>query len=287
MPHNIGNTEIIEVESGVFVKLEYENPTGSIKDRAAFFMLKDALNRELVKPGGTVVEASSGNTGIGLAYAGNLLGLGVVIAMPDFVSKEKVSFVELLGGKAVLTDGRKGMPSALSVAKEIAKEKNAFLPDQFSNPANALAHELGTGPEILSQMHFDVDAFVAGVGTGGTLIGVARALKKFDPGVSIFAVEPEESAVLSGGKPGTHTIEGIGAGFVPELFDESIVNGIIRIPQKDAWEETFRLCKEKGICGGPSTGANVLAAREVKRKYGLSSVATVAPDGITRYLSEI
>ncbi len=283
----IGNTPIVEAEEGVFVKLEYTNPTGSIKDRAAFFMIADAVRKGFLETGGTVVEASSGNTGIGLAYAGRNFGVNVIIVMPDFVSKEKIALIKTLGGDVVLTAGRNGMAGSVSVAKEIAKERNAFLPDQFSNPANILAHKLGTGPEILRQMSLDIDAFVAGVGTGGTLMGVAKSLAEFNPAVKIFAVEPEESAVLSGGKPGTHTIEGIGAGFVPVLFERKFVSEIIKIPQKEAWKESLRLCKEEGICGGPSTGANILASRIVKDKYGFRRVVTVAPDGTNRYLSEI
>ncbi len=286
---NVGNTPITELkkDKGIFIKEEYTNPTGSIKDRAAFFMITDAVRKGLLRAGGTLVEASSGNTGIGLAYAGRSFGINIIIVMPDFVSKEKIALIKTLGGDVVLTAGKKGMAGSVYFAREIAKEKNAFLPDQFSNPANVLAHKLGTGPEILRQMSLDIDAFVAGVGTGGTLMGTARALKEFDSSIKIFAVEPEESAVLSGEEPGIHTIEGIGAGFVPKLFDKNIVCEVIKISQKEAWKESLCLCKEESICGGPSTGANVLASRIVKKKYGFSRIVTVAPDGINRYLSEI
>ncbi len=288
MQFSIGNTPIkeLQTEKGIFVKEEYKNPTGSIKDRTAFFMIAHAISRGVLKKGGKVVEASSGNTGIGLAYAGKEFGVAVTIVMPDFVSSEKIMLIKALGGKVVLTDGSRGMNGAISVAKMIARKEGAFIPDQFSNPANTLAHKFGTGPEILNQMQFKVQSFVAGVGTGGTIMGTGLVLKEFNPFVKIIAVEPEESPVLSGGKPGIHTIEGIGAGFVPKIFDRSIISEVIKIPQEEAWNEALRLCKEDGICGGPSTGANVLASRIIKKKYHLSRVITIAPDGISRYLSE-
>lgn len=288
MLHNIGNTPIIRLrsDSRIFVKLEYMNPTGSIKDRAAFFMVKDALNKNKIKPGGTLVEATSGNTGIGLAYVGNRFGLHTILTMPDFISEEKITLLKILGAEVVLTKGNEGMSGAVKKAKEISSEKNVFLPDQFSNPANVLAHELGTGPEILSQMSLDIDAFVAGVGTGGTLMGVSRALKRFNPEIKVFTVEPEESPVLSGGRAGKHTIEGIGAGFIPALFDRKITDGIIKVKQKSAWEEILKLAKSDGICGGPSTGANVYAAKVIAEKISLNHVVTVAPDGCIRYGKE-
>ncbi len=289
MLHNIGNTPIVRLENNrnIFVKLEYMNPMGSVKDRAALFMIKDALNKNKIKPGGLLVEATSGNTGIGLAYVGRRFGIHCILVMPNFISVEKIALLKTLGAEVVLTDGSKGMAGAVLKAKWIAENEDAFLPNQFSNYANVLAHKFGTGSEILRQMSLNVDAFVAGVGTGGTITGVALALREFNSGIKIFAVEPKESPVLSGGKSGKHTIEGIGAGFLPALFNRKIISEIVRVPQKFAWEETVRLAKENGICGGPSTGANVYAAKLVSKKFSLSRVITIAPDSCNRYEKEL
>ncbi len=288
MQLNIGNTTLVRLRTDrrIFVKLEYMNPTGSIKDRAAFFMIKDALNKGNLKQGGTLVEATSGNTGIGLVYTGRFFNIRTILVMPDFISEEKIALLKTLGAEVVLTEGSAGMSGAVLKARQIAENENAFMPDQFSNPANVLAHKLGTGPEILKQMSLDIDAFVSGVGSGGTITGVSAALTEFNNKIKTFAVEPAESNVLSGGKPGKHTIEGIGAGFVPAIFNYDLISGVITVPQEMAWKEARRLAREDGVCGGPSTGANIYAARLVAEKYSFERVVTVAPDGLNRYGKE-
>ncbi len=270
----------------LFAKAEFLNPTGSIKDRAAYFMVKDALNRGILKRGADIVEPTSGNTGIGLAFVSKVFGVGVYLVMPDFISREKQKLLKMLGAEVILTDGSRGMAGAFKQAKKISEEKGYVFLNQFENPANALAHELTTAPEILSEVNYHLDAFVAGVGTGGTLTGIARVLKKFNPQIKVFAVEPAESAVLSGGTSGFHTIEGIGAGFIPKLLDRSLVDGVIRVSSKDAWRESKRLLKKEGVFVGPSSGANVCAARRVHSQFGFERIVTVLPDRGERYIEE-
>jgi len=270
----------------LFAKAEFLNPTGSIKDRAAYFMIKDALNKGVLKRGADIVEPTSGNTGIGLAFVSKMFGIGVHLVMPDFISKEKQKLLKMLGAEVILTNGDMGMAGAFECAKKMSQEKGYVFLNQFENPANALAHELTTGPEILNQLDYRINAFVAGVGTGGTLMGIAKVLKKFNPEIKIFAVEPAESAVLSGGAPGLHTIEGIGAGFVPALFNANLTDGVVRVSSIEAWAEAKRLLKKEGIFVGPSSGANVLAARKIYEKYGIERIATVLPDRGERYIDE-
>ncbi len=270
----------------LFAKAEFLNPTGSIKDRAAYFMVKDALNRGILKKGADIVEPTSGNTGIGLAFVSKMFGISVHLVMPDFISKEKQKLLRMFGAEVILTDGKKGMRGAFEQAQKISEEKGYVLLNQFENPANALAHEITTAPEILKDVNYKVDAFVAGVGTGGTLTGIARVLKKFNPQIKVFAVEPDESAVISGDTSGFHTIEGIGAGFIPKLLDRSLVDGVIRVSSKDAWRESKRLLKKEGIFVGPSSGANVLAARKAHWQFGFERIVTVLPDRGERYINE-
>ncbi len=270
----------------LFAKAEFLNPTGSIKDRAAYFMVKDALNRGILRRGADIVEPTSGNTGIGLAFVSKMFGISVHLVMPDFISKEKQKLLKMLGAEVILTDGSRGMAGAFERSEKISKEKGYVFLNQFENPANALAHEITTAPEILKDVNYEVDAFVAGVGTGGTLTGIARVLKKFNPQIKVFAVEPAESAVLSGGASGFHTIEGIGAGFIPKLLDRSLIDGIIRVSSEDAWRESKRLLKKEGVFVGPSGGANVCAARRVHSQFGFERIVTVLPDRGERYIEE-
>ncbi|MCD6107607.1 MAG: cysteine synthase A [Caldisericaceae bacterium] len=284
---SIGNTPIIQLKNtpDIFLKLEFLNPMGSVKDRIALFMIRDALQKNFIRPGSTIVEPTSGNTGIGLAFVGRFYDLNVILTMPDSMSIERQKIMSALGAKLFLTEKSEGMAGAIEKANEFAEE-GALMLDQFKNPANALAHEMTTAPEIFEEMRCKIDAFVAGVGTGGTITGVGRALKKFDKNIKIVAMEPKQSAVLSGEKPHPHIIEGIGAGFVPDLLDRSILDEIITIDQEDAREETRRLAREEGIFAGISTGANVLAAKIILKRYNLKRVVTIAPDRGERYFSK-
>jgi cysteine synthase A len=236
----IGNTPMMRLKADfdLLAKAEFLNPTGSIKDRAAFFMISDAMNKGVLKRNDTIVEPTSGNTGIGLAFVAKMFGINVVLIMPDFISKEKQSFLKMLGVHVILTDGDRGMKGAFDYANQTAINKGFTFLNQFENQSNILAHEITTAPEILKQSNFEIDAFVAGVGTGGTLTGIGRALKKFNPHIKVFAVEPEESAVLSGKRAGYHTIEGIGAGFIPKLLDRNIIDGVVIVSSKQAWHES-------------------------------------------------
>ncbi|MGC8690470.1 MAG: cysteine synthase A [Caldisericum sp.] len=285
----IGNTPIVELKENpnIFVKLEYLNPFGSVKDRPAYFMIKDALVEGLLKEGDTIVEPTSGNTGIALSAIGKFFGIKIILTMPDNLSKERLTLIKSFGATVVLTERSLGMSGAIEEAKRIIERGVAKLMlNQFGNPSNPKAHELGTAYEILKDMDFDVDAFVAGIGTGGTITGVGKMLKKFIKKVKVIGVEPEESPYLSKGLRDAHSIEGIGAGFKPEILDLTIIDEILTIKSNDARMFAKELALKESILGGPSTGANVLAAKIVKEKYGLKRVVTVAPDRGERYFSE-
>ena len=290
---SIGSTPLVRRErireaqdAEILVKLESRNPGGSIKDRAALQMVRGALKNGRLKPGGTLVEPTSGNTGIGLAVAATWLNLKLVLTMPESMSEERKALLRGFGARLVLTPAADGMAGSVAEAQRLAEEYGYVLLDQFSNPDNAYAHYLSTGPEILRETE-TLDAFVAGVGTGGTLTGIGRFLRKRLPSVALYAVEPAESAVLSGKPAGAHLIQGIGAGFVPKLLDRSILTGILPIPGEEAIRTARRLLTEEGISCGISSGANVagalmLAARpEFKGKR----IVTVLPDTGERYLS--
>ena len=291
----IGNTPLVrlarlpgEGAADVLVKLEYMNPGGSVKDRICLSMIEDAEKRGELKPGMTVVESTSGNTGIGLALVCAVKGYRLILTMPDTMSVERRKMLRAYGAELVLTPDYNGMGAAVEKAKEIiAFGDGYYLPDQFGNPANPEAHRKGTGPEILEQVSANIDAFVAGVGTGGTITGVGQAFReKFGKDVEIVAVEPAESAVLSGGEPATHPIQGIGAGFIPAALDTSIYDRVATVSGPEAYEMSRRLAREEGILAGVSTGANVHAAVEVARKLGPGkTVITVAPSAGERYLS--
>ncbi|BAH08069.1 cysteine synthase A [Clostridium kluyveri] len=270
----------------IYVKLEKYNPGGSIKDRAALGMIEKAEKDGLIEKGGTIVEPTSGNTGIALAMIGKLKGYKVIIVMPETMSVERRNMIKAYGAELVLTDGTKGMKGAIEKAYEIAKNKRGYyIPQQFINKANPKKHYETTAEEILEDLQH-VDAFVAGVGTAGTLAGVGENLKGRDKNVKIIAVEPASSPVLSGGQTGAHKIQGIGAGFVPDIYIPELVDKIITITDETAFKYARLMGKEEGILVGISSGANIAAAIQVAEELGKGKkVVTVAPDGGEKYLS--
>jgi len=290
----IGNTPMIRLNkivpenaAEVIVKLESFNPGGSVKDRIALNMIKRAEEEGRLKPGGTIVEPTSGNTGIGLAMVSAVKGYKLILVMPDTMSIERRNLLLSYGAELVLTPGAEGMKGAIKKAQEILElNPDYIILDQFKNSANPEIHELTTAKEILKDTNGIVDAFVAGVGTGGTISGVGKVLKQYNKNIKIFAVEPEESPVLSGGKPGPHKIQGIGAGFIPDTLNLDVIDEIIKVKERDAFEMSMKLAKQEGILCGISSGANVFAAVEVANRLGKGKrVVTVLPDTGERYLS--
>ncbi|WP_270520678.1 cysteine synthase A [Enterococcus asini] len=290
----IGKTPIVKLNqivpegaADVYVKLEFFNPGSSVKDRIALSMVEDAEKDGRLKSGDTIVEPTSGNTGIGLAMVGAAKGYPVVIVMPDTMSIERRKLMQAYGAKLILTPGAEGMKGAIAKAEALAKENGWFLPLQFENMANPQIHEETTGPEIIADFkESGLDAFVAGIGTGGTLTGAGRALKKAFPEIKIYAVEPAESAVLEGKQPGPHKIQGIGAGFIPDTLDTKVYDEALPITSDDAMA-TARLVGEKeGFLVGISSGAAIAAAIQVAQKLGTGhKVVAVVPDNGERYLS--
>lgn len=286
----VGNTPIYSFKSGgaeVLIKLESFNPGGSIKDRAALAMIKAAEESGKLKPGGVIVEPTSGNTGVGLAMIGAARGYKVIIVMPDTMSSERRKLISAFGAELVLTDGKLSMSGAIAKAKEIVENTDgAFMPMQFENPANPMINEQMTAAEILKDTDGRLDAFVAGIGTGGTFTGISRGLKKAIPGIICAAVEPAESAIISGEKPGKHDIEGIGADFVPRNFDRSLADRVIKVKTAEAYDCARNLAAEHGLLVGISTGAAVHAAVKLANELGESKrVLCIAPDTGERYLS--
>lgn len=287
----IFNTPLVQLKTSessatLWGKMENTNPGGSVKDRIALAMIEQAERDGLLKPGDTIVEPTSGNTGIGLSLVGSVKGYKVVLTMPDTMSTERRRLLGAFGAELVLTPGTMGMRGAIEEAEELARQRTAFMPNQFRNPANSRVHFETTGPEILRDLDRQVDAFVAGVGTGGTITGVGQVLKQNNPAVLIVAVEPEESAVLSGGDPGPHKIQGIGAGFVPDILDTSIYQEIITVGNEEAMQAARQLAREEGIFVGISAGANVLASRRIAERLGPGkNVVTILCDTGERYLS--
>ncbi|MDN5326260.1 MAG: cysteine synthase [Moorella sp. (in: firmicutes)] len=289
----IGQTPILRlnrlVEDGmeVYLKIESFNPGGSVKDRIALSMISAAEADGRLKPGDTIVEPTSGNTGIGLAMVAAVRGYRLILVMPETMSIERRKLMAAYGAEFVLTPGNLGMKGAVEKATELVRENPGyFMPQQFENPANPAIHRQTTAREILEQMDGKVDAFVAGVGTGGTLTGVGEVLKKEIPGVRIVAVEPAASPVLSGGQPGPHKIQGIGAGFVPPVLRREVIDEIITVTNEDAMETARRLAREEGLLVGISSGAAAFAALQVARRLGQGKrVVAIAPDTGERYLS--
>lgn len=270
----------------VFAKLEYMNPGGSVKDRAAIGMIERAEREEKLKPGGTIVEATAGNTGIGLALIGVNKGYNVVFFVPERFSVEKVKIMEALGARVMRTPDAEGMQGAIRRAKEHAAQNSAFVALQFENPANPDYHHDTTAAELFDQMEGRIDAAVIGVGTGGTFTGIARYLKERLPGVRCFAVETQGS-VLGGGPPGEHKVEGIGASFIPKTFDPKLADEIIMVKDPEAFQMVKDLARQEGVLGGSSAGAVVHAAIQVAKRLGAGKrVVTVIPDLAERYMSK-
>lgn len=292
----IGGTPLVDIsklggegDGSVWGKLETSNPMGSIKDRISLAMIEAAENEGRLSHGGTIVEPTSGNTGIGLAMVSAVRGYRLILTMPDTMSRERRDLLSALGAELVLTPGTEGMKGAVEAARLLEKKNSDYLMlDQFTNPANPDIHRKTTGPEIIEQAPVPIDAFVAGVGTGGTITGVGEVLKSRYPDVRIVAVEPEESPVLSGGQPGPHKIQGIGAGFIPSVLNREIIDEVIRVGYEAARDATRRLARELGILAGISAGANTWAAFETARRLGMGkTIVTVLPDTGERYLSTL
>lgn len=293
----IGNTPLVEISNiekelslpaAVLVKLEYLNPTGSVKDRVAKAMIEDAEKKGLLKEGSVIIEPTSGNTGIGLAAIAAVKGYRVILTMPETMSVERRNILKAYGAEIVLTEGAKGMKGAIEKAEQLAGEiPGAFIPGQFVNPANSAAHRSSTGPEIWEDTEGKVDIFVAGVGTGGTLTGVGEYLKAKNPQIRIVAVEPSDSPVLSEGKSGPHKLQGIGAGFVPEVLNTDIYDEIIQIRSEEAYAASKLLAKKEGVLVGISSGAALYAAFELARRPENKGKTIVAllPDSGDRYYS--
>lgn len=293
----IGNTPLLELsnynranglESILLAKLEYFNPAGSVKDRIGYAMIKDAEEKGWLSPGAVIIEPTSGNTGVGLAFVAAARGYRLILTMPDNMSLERRNLLKALGAELVLTPGIKGMAGAIARAEELAAEiPNSFIPQQFNNPANPEIHRQTTGQEIWRDTDGTVDIFVAGAGTGGTVTGVGEALKAKKPGVQIVAVEPFDSPVLSGGSPGTHDIQGIGAGFIPTVFNPQTIDEIFTVKNEDAFATARSLSKSEGLLVGISSGAAAYAATQIAKRPENKdkTIVVLLPDTGERYLS--
>ena len=290
----VGDTPLVKINrlAGpssplILAKLESLNPGGSVKDRISLNMIEQAEKKGLVKTGSVIVEPTSGNTGIGLAMVGAAKGYKVILVMPESMTFERLQILKSYGAEVILTPADQGMIGALEKAREIiGNTENAFMPNQFTNPDNPAMHRKTTAREILSQTDGKIDAFIAGVGTGGTVTGVGEVLKKQIPHIKIYAVEPKASAVLSGGKPGAHMIQGIGAGFVPEVLNRSLIDEVMQVSDEDAYETAQKLCRKEGIFAGISSGAACFATLKVaKTMKPDQTLVVVFPDSGERYLS--
>jgi cysteine synthase len=280
------NRIVDEDSADVYLKLEFMNPGSSVKDRIALAMIEAAEKAGKLKPGDTIVEPTSGNTGIGLAMVAAAKGYKAVLVMPDTMSLERRNLLRAYGAELVLTPGSQGMRGAIAKAEELVREHGYFMPQQFKNEANPEIHRLTTGKEIVEQMGDQLDAFIAGVGTGGTITGAGQVLREKYPNIKIYAVEPADSPVLSGGKPGPHKIQGIGAGFVPDILDTNIYDGVITVTTEEAFAAARRAAREEGILGGISSGAAIHAALKVAKQLGKGKkVLAIIPSNGERYLS--
>ena len=286
MDQLIGATPLLRLGDNLFAKAEFVNQTGSVKDRAAKYILEDAEEKGLLTPGGTIIEPTSGNMGIALAALAAPKGYRCIIVMPDSMSAERIALMRSYGAEVVLTPGADGMAGSIAKAAELAATiPGSFIPGQFENPANALAHYRTTGPEIWAQTDGNADIFVAGVGTGGTITGTARYLKEKDPAIRIVAVEPAKSPLLSAGQAGSHGIQGIGANFVPKLLDRSLLDDVMTVTDEEAFAAAKELARRFGILCGISSGANYHAAAAIAAANPEKTVVTLLPDSGTRYLS--
>ena len=283
----IGSTPLLRLQDNIFAKLEYFNPAGSIKDRAALYMIKDAEERGELLPGDTIIEPTSGNTGIGLASIGVAKGYNVIITMPNTMSAERIKTMSAYGAEVVLTDGALGMQGAIDKAEEIAKATGGKVMGQFINPANTRAHFETTGPEIWDATDGRVDILVSAVGTGGTISGTAAYLKSKNPNIIVYGVEPASSAVLSGGVKGAHKIQGIGAGFIPEILNREAIDNIVTVSDNEAYEAGRLLAKKHGLLVGISSGAAYAAAKKIAQttEFKNKNIVVIFPDSGSRYLS--
>lgn len=282
----IGNTPMYNIEdTNIFVKLEKFNLGGSVKDRAVLGMLKDALDKSLINDNTVIVEATSGNTGIALAMLGAIYNIDIVIIMPETMSVERRQLIKSYGAKLILTEGKKGMQGTLDEMDRLKRANPNYISlSQFDNPANPQIHYDTTAVEILDEVP-EIGLFVAGIGTGGTFTGVSKKLKEYNKDIITVALEPTESAILSGNSPASHKIQGIGANFIPKNFNRDLADEIIQISGDDALKETVNFAKETGILVGISSGANILAAKLLSEKYPDKKIVTIAPDGGEKYLS--
>lgn len=290
----VGNTPVVRLNrlvdescAEVLVKLEYFNPSGSVKDRAALSLIEAAERQGKIKKGATIIEPTSGNTGIGLAMNAAAKGYKSIFVMPDNMTQERISILKAYGAEVVLTPAAEKMPGAVKKALELNSQiENSFVPQQFENPANPAIHKITTAPEILEQTEGKLDAFVATAGTGGTITGTGEALKEKLPNLEVIVVEPKGSPVLSGGQPGAHKIVGTSPGFIPSILNEDVYDEIALVDDEEAWQTTRDLAKLEGILVGPSSGAAILIAIKVARRLGPGKrVLCIAPDNGERYLS--
>ena len=289
----IGNTPLIRLNKlsdnigvEIVAKCEFFNPTGSVKDRAAYFMIKTALEDGTINKNSTIIEPTSGNTGIALASICASLGIKIILTMPESMSLERRAILKAYGAKLELSPKEKGMNGSIELAKELQKKiPNSVILQQFENPANVKAHEKTTAPEIISQTDEDFDFFVAAVGTGGTFTGCSRVFKQKLKDIKTIAVEPKNSPVLSRGNPAPHKIQGIGAGFIPKIVDTSLIDEIVTVSDEEAFEEAIKIAKDEGLLVGISSGANISASIKIANKYKPKRIVTILPDTGERYLS--